>query len=119
MSGSGGVQAGAALVKAIREGLPAGVELDEREEALLDLAARQADDVAALEADIGKRGFWSKVRAVRRCSTPRSQRCDRVGLPWGSSSAGWIFLRARPRRSGARSGPPRPVGSERASGAAD
>lgn len=30
------------LIEAIREGLPPGVELDERETALLDLAARQA-----------------------------------------------------------------------------
>jgi hypothetical protein len=30
------------LIDAIRDGLPEGVELDEREEALLDLAARQA-----------------------------------------------------------------------------
>lgn len=30
------------MVEAIRGGLPPGVELDEREEAILDLAARQA-----------------------------------------------------------------------------
>ena len=41
---------GIELVKAIRTGLPKGIELDEREEALLDLAARQARDVAAAEA---------------------------------------------------------------------
>jgi hypothetical protein len=50
-------EAGAVLVKSIREGLPPGVELDEREEALLDLAAHQANDVAALEADIAERGI--------------------------------------------------------------
>jgi hypothetical protein len=44
------------LVEAIRTGLPPGVELDQREEALLDLAARQAADVAAAEADIAARG---------------------------------------------------------------
>jgi hypothetical protein len=44
-------------IEAIREGLPPGVELDEREEALLDLAARQARDVAAAEADIAERGY--------------------------------------------------------------
>ena len=49
--------AGARLVESIRKGLPPGVELDEREEALLDLAARQAHDVAALEADIAERGI--------------------------------------------------------------
>lgn len=36
---------GTVLIEAIRDGLPPGVELDEREEALLDLAARQARDV--------------------------------------------------------------------------
>lgn len=44
-------------IEAIREGLPPGVELDEREEALLDLARRQARDVAAAEEDIAKRGY--------------------------------------------------------------
>ena len=45
------------MVEAIRTGLPDGVELDEREEAILDLAARQARDVAAAEADIAGRGY--------------------------------------------------------------
>jgi uncharacterized protein with von Willebrand factor type A (vWA) domain len=45
------------LVESIRDGLPDGVELDEREEALLDLAARQARDIGALEADISTRGY--------------------------------------------------------------
>jgi hypothetical protein len=49
--------AGVTLVGSIRKGLPPGVELDEREEAILDLAARQANDVAALEADIAERGI--------------------------------------------------------------
>ena len=47
----------AKTIEAIREGLPPGVELDEREEALLDLARRQARDVAAAEADIESRGY--------------------------------------------------------------
>jgi hypothetical protein len=38
---------GIEMVEAIRTGLPPGVELDEREEAILDLAGRQATDVAA------------------------------------------------------------------------
>ena len=37
------------LVEATRTGLPPRVELDEREEAILDLAARQAADLAAAE----------------------------------------------------------------------
>lgn len=45
------------LIEAIREGLPPGVELDEREEALLDLAARQAHDIGLAEADIKARGY--------------------------------------------------------------
>ncbi len=48
---------GLEMVEAIRTGLPPGVELDEREEAILDLAARQARDVAAAEADIADRGY--------------------------------------------------------------
>ena len=45
------------MIEAIREGLPHGVELDEREEALLDLARRQARDVGAADADIASRGY--------------------------------------------------------------
>ena len=48
---------GTELIESIRTGLPAGVELDEREQALLDLAARQARDVAAAEAGIESRGY--------------------------------------------------------------
>ena len=44
------------MLASIIQGLPLGVELDERETALLDVAARQADDIAALEEDIAKRG---------------------------------------------------------------
>jgi hypothetical protein len=45
------------LVESITDGLPPGVELDEREQAILDLAARQADAVAGLEADVAERGI--------------------------------------------------------------
>jgi hypothetical protein len=51
-----GLSAGAALEKVIRNDLPAGVELDPREEALLRAASAQADDIQALEADISARG---------------------------------------------------------------
>ncbi len=44
------------LVESIRDGLPDGVELDEREEALLDLAARQPREWG-VEADISTRGY--------------------------------------------------------------
>jgi hypothetical protein len=45
------------LIEAIREGLPPGVELDERETAILDLAQRQARDIGLAEADIQARGY--------------------------------------------------------------
>ena len=48
---------GEALIEAIRDGLPLGVELDEREETLLGLAAGQARDVERAEADLAKRGY--------------------------------------------------------------
>jgi uncharacterized protein with von Willebrand factor type A (vWA) domain len=47
---------GTQLIESIIAGLPPGVELDEREQAVLSLAAAQARDVAALEADIATRG---------------------------------------------------------------
>ena len=40
------------LIEAIRDGLPPGVEFDEREETILSLAARQARDVELAEADL-------------------------------------------------------------------
>ena len=45
--------AGERLSDAIHAALAPGTELDEREQALLDAAAAQADDLSALEADIG------------------------------------------------------------------
>jgi|Tabmets5t2r1_1033131.scaffolds.fasta_scaffold07833_3 hypothetical protein len=45
-----------ALVEAIRESLPASHEWDERESALLSLAARQAADIDRLEADLAESG---------------------------------------------------------------
>ena len=45
------------LIEAIRNGLPPGVEFDEREETLLSLAARQAHDVERAEADLEERGL--------------------------------------------------------------
>ena len=59
--------AGAELVQAIRKGLPPGVELDEREEALLSAAAEQADAIAALEKDTRPAGTLSTVRGAARC----------------------------------------------------
>jgi hypothetical protein len=48
--------AGEALEKTIRADLPEHLELDPREQALLTAATQQADDIAALEADIAERG---------------------------------------------------------------
>lgn len=48
--------AGKALWKAVHGDLPKGWELDQREVKLLAMAARQADDLALLEASIRKVG---------------------------------------------------------------
>lgn len=48
--------AGRALWRQIARALPDGWELDEREEAILRLAARQADDLSRLETAISKDG---------------------------------------------------------------
>ena len=45
------------LIASIKAGLPPSVELDEREEALLDLAARQLADIERAEQDIQDRGY--------------------------------------------------------------
>lgn len=45
------------LIEAIKRGLPDGVEMDEREEALLALAAAQSADIERAEADIAERGY--------------------------------------------------------------
>jgi uncharacterized protein with von Willebrand factor type A (vWA) domain len=58
------------LVAAIREGLPPGVELDEREEAILDLAARQAADLAAAEADVRDRGYLVEGSRAQKVLNP-------------------------------------------------
>jgi hypothetical protein len=57
-------------IDAIRTGLPPGVELDEREEAILDLAARQAGNVAAAEADIRERGYLVERSHGQKVVTP-------------------------------------------------
>ncbi len=59
--------AGERLSGAIRAGLPPGVELDEREEALLAAAAAQADDVEALEPDVLARGHVLDTGRLNPC----------------------------------------------------
>jgi hypothetical protein len=69
--------AGGALTRAILGGLPPGVELDEREQALLAMASRQADDKAAFEADIADRAMRSTVGLIQ--PSPRRGRDGRRG----------------------------------------
>ena len=58
------------LVEAIRDGLPPGVEFDEREETILSLAARQARDVERAEADLEERGYLVPGSAGQRVVNP-------------------------------------------------
>ena len=70
------------LIAAIRDGLPPGVELDEREEALLDLAQRQLLDVDRAEADIESRGYLtegSRGQAVVNASVSEARQ-GRIAL---------------------------------------
>ena len=55
-----------ALVDAITEALPDTHVWDEREAALLQLAARQADDIDRLEADIADNGVRVEGRGGQR-----------------------------------------------------
>ena len=58
------------LIEAIRDGLPPGVEFDEREETLLSLAARQARDVERAEADLEERGYLVTGSAGQKVVNP-------------------------------------------------
>ncbi|HEX6116951.1 MAG TPA: hypothetical protein VFY99_07610 [Solirubrobacterales bacterium] len=84
--------AGAALEKVIRDDLPGHVELDPREEALLAAAARQAHDIAALEADISARGHVvdglvnPSVREVRQGRMALGRLLAGIDLPGGAST---------------------------------
>ena len=85
--------AGAALERAIRDDVGELAELDPREEMLLMAAARQADDIAALEADIADRGHIldtgtlnASVREVRQARTALGRLLAGIDLPAGASS---------------------------------
>jgi hypothetical protein len=87
------------LVETIRAGLPEGQEWDERELALLVLAARQAADIDLLEADIASNGVRLSdgrlnpaVAEVRQGRVALARILAGVDLP-GSASA--TTLRAR------------------------
>ena len=81
------LDAGAALETSIRADLPPHVELDPREEALLEAAARQADDIAALEADIRARGLVNPaLREVRQGRTALGRLLAGIDLPAAAST---------------------------------
>lgn len=61
---------GRALWKSVCEGLPDTWELDERETAILALAARQSDDLARLESAIKKHGTMVKGSAGQSVLNP-------------------------------------------------
>jgi hypothetical protein len=97
------------LVEAIRTGLPPGVELDEREQALLDLAASQAGDVAAAEADIAERGYLvdgsrgqqvlnPSIAEVRQSRLALGKLLGQLDLPESTSDAVRTARRAAERR---------------------
>jgi hypothetical protein len=90
--------AGGALTRAILGGLPPGVELDEREQALLAMASRQADDKAAFEADIADRAMRSTVGLIQ--PSPRRGRDGRRGA--GCCPASTCPSHSRSRRCGRR-----------------
>jgi hypothetical protein len=90
--------AGAALERAIRDDLPPHVELDPREEELLRQAVAQADDIAALDADIHTRGrvldsgyVNPSVREARQARVALSRLLAGIDLP---AAANTTVLRA-------------------------
>jgi hypothetical protein len=64
------VTTGEALTKAVLADLPEGWELDRREIEFLDLAARQADDLAQLEKAIAKEGVTALGSTGQRTVHP-------------------------------------------------
>src|SRR5215204_655123 len=99
------LDAGAALEKVIRDDLPPNVELDPREELLLRAAAAQADDVAALEADIRERGHIVDGTVSASVREVRQGRANLARLLGGIDC-----LRRPPRPSCGPRKPLRPVG---------
>src|SRR5436190_15089875 len=61
---------GRTLWRSLAQGLPDGWELDERERALLTLAAHQADDLAKLEAAIKRDGAMTTGSAGQPVLNP-------------------------------------------------
>ncbi len=82
------------MVQAIRDGLPASHEWDEREAALLDLALRQARDLDLLEADIAEHGVRSPsgrlstvVSEARQARVALARILGQVDIPESVASA--------------------------------
>ena len=93
--------AGERLSDAINAALVPGSELDEREAALLEAAAAQANDLAALEADICDRGHVLEdgrlnpsVREVRQGRSALARLLSGIDLPDSKS-----FTELRGRRA--------------------
>ena len=86
---------------------------------LLDQAARQADDIAALEADIAEHGIRVPgSRAGHTVLNPASASADRDGWRWGSCWGRWSYPRAPRMPLDALSEPPRHVSGGRVDGTA-
>src|SRR5437870_5362254 len=100
-----------ALWRSVANGLPEGWELDERERAILTLAARQADDLARLETAITRDGAMTTGSAGQpvvnaaiteaRQARPRSVAC--------LDSSPFLMRRTRSNR-GRTPGPERRAG---------
>ena len=88
---TGQLGAGAGFERVIRDDIPPDVELDPREEALLEAAVRLADDVAALEADIAHRG-----RVVRRRAQSQRPRGSARAPGARSATGGHLCLKFGP-----------------------
>jgi hypothetical protein len=100
---------GGDLIDAIRSGLPAGIELDEREEALLVIAAAQSADIARAEADIAKRGYLVEgsrgqqvvnpsIGEARQARLALGKLLGQLELPESSSEASMDARRAARQR---------------------
>ena len=89
---------GLEMVEAIRTGLPPGAEMDEREEAILDLAARQARDVAAAEGDIAERGYLVEGSRGQQVVNPSVAEVRQSRLALGKLLGSLGPARVHPRR---------------------
>ena len=75
--------AGARLWRSIRNAVAPDFELDEREEAILELACRQADDLALVERVIGDEGAAASGSTGQRVVHPAVQEARQARLAIG------------------------------------